>query len=99
MLTIVLIGLALSYHWPEPVAAIGHADAVENGPWPRPLGPLICTGDAAFRDANAPANKPETISGTLAAGFPSMGSNNQGEGPGAASCARSLSTDELCVKR
>lgn len=81
MLIVLLIGLALSYHWPEPEAEKEHADAEGNGHWPRPIGPLICTGDAAFLDANAPANKPETISGALAAGFQSMGSNTKFKGP------------------
>lgn len=74
MLIVLLIGLALSYHWPEPAAEKEHADAEVTGQWPRPIGPLIGPGDAAFRDASAPAKKPEAISGALEAGFPSMGS-------------------------
>jgi len=45
MLIVLLIGLALSYHWPEPMVDQERADADTEPRMPRPIGPLICTGD------------------------------------------------------
>ena len=47
MLLIVLIGLALRFHWPEPVEETNVAQADELTRCARPHGPRICTGDAS----------------------------------------------------